>query len=190
MNSSLTYLLKASSNLILEIAPQPNSAIHPPGHHPQNSNSLNTKSSPNACVPPERDVLAQLAQSAQLTSSTAADEPNVVEDGHLVLDQGAAVFDLRAPVLVVTRLNGDGGAVRDLIQHDHLERIAQGLIGPVVAGQRRAQDGRARGGHQLAVHRLQRVQRAGEQLLAELVIGAEGQQGDLVPPHHFQQNCL
>ena len=57
-----------------------------------------------------------------LTSSAPSDEPQVVELGHLVLHDGAAVPQLRTEVLVVAGPHRDHGAVPHVAQRHHLER--------------------------------------------------------------------
>lgn len=84
------------------------------------------------------------------TSSAAPDEPQVVELGDLVLDQGGTVAQLGRTVLVVAGFERDGRAVRHLGQYDHLERTGQRLVGPPVRGQCAAQHVRTAGADQLA----------------------------------------
>ncbi|GIY88475.1 hypothetical protein CEXT_639351 [Caerostris extrusa] len=78
--------------------------------------------------------------SITLTSTAPSDEPEVVEFGHLVLHDGRRISQLRAVVLVVSRLDGHQGAVDDLSQADHPKRDGKGLVGPPVRGQGRADD--------------------------------------------------
>jgi len=85
-----------------------------------------------------------------LTSAAPADEPQIVELGHLVLHQGSAVAQLRAKVLVVARSYGHGRAVRNLAERHHLERHRKRLVGPPVRGQYGAHQERTAGAHQLA----------------------------------------
>ena len=61
--------------------------------------------------------------SFSLTSSRPADEPEIVELGHLVLHDGRAVPQLGAVVLVVARSQCDYRPVRHVAQRDHLERL-------------------------------------------------------------------
>lgn len=85
-----------------------------------------------------------------LTPSAASDEPQVVELGDLVFDQGGTVAQLGRTVLVVAGFERDGRAVRHLGQYDHLERAGQRLVGPPVRGQGAAQHVRTPGADQLA----------------------------------------
>ena len=56
-----------------------------------------------------------------LTSSATTDESEIVELGDLVLHDRGAVSQFPAAVLVVARLDGDQGAVGDLVEGHDLE---------------------------------------------------------------------
>lgn len=115
-----------------------------------------------------------------VTSSGTADEPQVVEFGHLILHQRGAVAQFRAKVLVVARAYCDRCTVRHLAQRDHFERHRQRLVGPPVRGQHGAHDVRTTGADQFArVFGQQRVQRAfGERV---------GFQEPVAVPRRFRQ---
>lgn len=83
------------------------------------------------------------------TSSTATDESEVVEDGDAGGGQGSVVPHVGRRILVVSGLYDDDRTVGNLIQHDHLERYRQRFVGSPVAGQHRAEYGRAACCHHL-----------------------------------------
>lgn len=58
--------------------------------------------------------------SSFLTSSAAADETQVVETGHLVLDGSRGVSELGRIILIVTGHHSDQCAVRDVAEGNHL----------------------------------------------------------------------
>lgn len=58
--------------------------------------------------------------SSLLTSSAAADETQVVETGHLVLDGGRGVSELGRIILIVAGHHSDKCAVRDVAEGNHL----------------------------------------------------------------------
>lgn len=58
--------------------------------------------------------------SSLLTSSAAADETQVVETGHLVLDGGRGVSELGRIILIVAGHYSDQSAVRDVAEGNHL----------------------------------------------------------------------
>lgn len=55
-----------------------------------------------------------------ITSPAAANETQVVESGHLVLDGGRGVTEFGGVVLIISRHDGYQGAVWDVAQGDHL----------------------------------------------------------------------
>ena len=75
-----------------------------------------------------------------LTPSAPADEPEVVELGHLILHEGRRVPELGAAVLVVTRAHGHHRAVADLAEGHHLERHRQSLVRAPVRRQLTAEE--------------------------------------------------
>jgi len=83
----------------------------------------------------------------ELTSSTATHEAQIVELGHVVLHLGGEVAQLRAAVLVVSRPDGDVGAVAHFRQGDDLEGHRQRLIGAPMGGQGGAQEVRIARAH-------------------------------------------
>ena len=64
-----------------------------------------------------------------LTSATPADEPEVIKLGHLVLHDSRTVAKFRTVVLVVSRPDGDEGAVQDVSKCHHFECDGQSLVG-------------------------------------------------------------
>lgn len=86
-----------------------------------------------------------------LSAPAATDEPQVVKLGDLILHDGGAVAKFCAIILVVSRPQGDHGAVLDVVQGDHLEGDRQALVAPPVVRKGAAEDGRASGLHQLPV---------------------------------------
>jgi len=85
-----------------------------------------------------------------LTSAAPADEPQVVELGHLVLHHRRAVAQLRTVVLIVARPHGDHRSVHDVAQRDDLEGHRQRLVAAPVGRQHRADEERTAGADQLA----------------------------------------
>ena len=85
-----------------------------------------------------------------LTSARSADESEVVEFGDLILHLRRAVPQLGAVVLVVAGPQGDVGAVGDVAQGYDFEGHRQGLVGPPMGGQSRAEERRGAGFHQFA----------------------------------------
>ena len=83
-----------------------------------------------------------------LTSTGPANEPQIVEFGHVILDDSGGVAQLGAPVLVVAGADGDQSAVLDAAEAHDAECGRQRLVGPPVGGQRRADDTRATCAHQ------------------------------------------
>lgn len=55
-----------------------------------------------------------------ITSATAANEAQVVESGHLVLDGGRGVAKLSRVILIVARHHRYQGAIGDVAQGNHL----------------------------------------------------------------------
>lgn len=92
-----------------------------------------------------------------LTPSASSDESEIIELGDLVLHHRGAVPELAATVLVVPGLDGDQGAVGDLVERDDLEGHGQRLVRPPVRRQRAAEDGGASGSHEIPVAGLQRL---------------------------------
>ena len=70
------------------------------------------------------------------TSSGTADEPEIVELGHVVLHDGRGVAEFGAPVLVVAGADGDQSAVVDSAEANDAKSRRQRLVGAPVGGQR------------------------------------------------------
>ena len=101
---------------------------------------------------------------SQLTSSRPSDEPQIVELGHVVLDDGGGVPQLGAPVFIVAGADGDQSAVLDAAEADDAEGRRQRLVGAPVRGQRRANDGRTAGADQLTGQKRRRCGRIPDDL--------------------------
>ena len=86
----------------------------------------------------KKKELFNVLSDQRLTSATSADEPKIVELGHLVLHQSRRVSQLSTAVLVVTSTNGDQSAIADFAKSHHLEGYWKGLVGPPVSWQHAA----------------------------------------------------
>lgn len=100
-----------------------------------------------------------------LAASTAADEAQIVELGHLVLHHGLVVAHLPAVVLIVAGLDCDYGSVLDIVQGDHFEGAGKALVAAPVVGQGGAENGRGLGLHQLPVVLLEHLVDVGEHVV-------------------------
>jgi len=67
-------------------------------------------------------------QALKLTSSTATDESKIVKFGDLILHDGRAISQFAEKVFVITRPNGDQGAVADFVERYDLERYRKRLV--------------------------------------------------------------
>lgn len=83
----------------------------------------------------------------QLTSSAASHETQIIELGHVVLHLGGEVAQLRAAILIVSRPDGDIGAIAHFRQSDDLEGHRQRLVGAPMGGQGGAQEVRIARAH-------------------------------------------
>ena len=75
-----------------------------------------------------------------LAPAAPADDPQVVELGHVVLHDGRVVEELAAEVLVVADPQTAHSAVLDITEGDHFKGHRQGLVAPPVSGQLGAED--------------------------------------------------
>ena len=83
------------------------------------------------------------------TSAGSADEPQIVELGHVILDGGAAVAQFGGPVLVVTSPQRHQRPVVDVAEADDAEGRRQRLVGAPVTRQRCTEHRGAGRGHQI-----------------------------------------
>lgn len=81
----------------------------------------------------------------RLTSSTPADEPEVIEFGHLVLHDGCTVPKFGTAVFVITGSDCDDCAVHDFAESHDFEADWEGFVRAPMSGEYRAHDvGRTR----------------------------------------------
>lgn len=83
--------------------------------------------------------------------TTIANSPQITKLGHLVLHDSGVVAKLATVVVVVASPDRDQGAVGHLLEGKDPEGHGQGLVGPPVVGQGRAEDARRAGLDQLTL---------------------------------------
>lgn len=110
-----------------------------------------TSTHPNKKLPNSSSTSYRKKILSTPTSSTPADEAQIVELGDAVLEKSRIVAQLAANVLVVARPDGDEGVVGYVPDADDLEGHGQGLVGPPVGRQGRAQYRGAARLHEVAV---------------------------------------
>lgn len=98
----------------------------------------------------EHAPIGGTARLGWLTSSRPSHESQIVEAGHLVLEQGAVVAQVGSAVLVISRAQQHLGAVGNVTERQYFEGNRQSLIAPPVGRKDRADEIRAVGANQFS----------------------------------------